>query len=84
MKFELGKVKCKRYGEFEAVFLKKLNKHTPLKNKFLRHNKRFMTKNIRKQIMVRSKLRNTFNKNQIYENWCKYYKCQRNHCPNLL
>ena len=84
MKFELEKVKCKPYGEFEAVFLKKLNKRAPLKKKFLRHNKPFMTKNLRKQIMVRSKLRNTFNKNQNYENWCKYYKCQRNHYPNLL
>ena len=85
MKFELEKVKCKRYGEFEAMFLKKLNKHAPLKKKFLRHsNKPFMTKDLRKQIMVRSKLRNIFNKNQSYENWCKYYKCQRNNCPNLL
>ena len=84
MKFELEKVKCKRYGEFEAVFLKKLYKHAPLKKKFLRHNnKPSMTKGLRKQIMVRSKLRNIFNKNQNYENWCKY-KCQRNHCPNLL
>ena len=84
MKFELGKVKCKRYGEFEAVFLKKLNNHAPLKKKFLRHNnKPFMTKDLRKQIMVLFKLRNIFNKNENFENWCKY-KFQRNHCPNLL
>ena len=33
--------------------------------------------------MVRSKLRNIFNKNRNYENWCKY-KRQRNLCLNLL
>ena len=31
-----------------------------------------MTKNRRQQIMVRSKLRNNYNKNRNYENWCKY------------
>ena len=41
-----------------------------------------MTKDLRKQIMVRSKLRNIFNKNRNYENWCKY-KRQRNLCLNL-
>ena len=42
-----------------------------------------MTKNLRKQIMVRSKLRNNYNKNRNYETWCKY-KRQRNLCMNLL
>ena len=50
-------------------FLKELNKHAPLKKKFLRHNNNpFMTKSLRKQIMVRSKLRNNYNKNRNYEN----------------
>ena len=44
LKFELEKVKSERYGEFEAVFLKELNKHAPLKKKLLRHNNNpFMT-----------------------------------------
>ena len=30
-----------------------------------------------------SKLRNNYNKNRNYENWCKY-KCQCNLCLNLL
>ena len=42
-----------------------------------------MTKNLRKQITVRSKLRNNYNKNRNDENWCKY-KRQRNLCLNLL
>ena len=83
LKIELEKVKRESYGEFEAVFLKELNKHAPLKKKFLRHNNTFMTKDLRKQIMVRSKLRNIFNKNRNFKNWCKY-KCQRNLCLNLL
>ena len=84
MKFELEKVKSEGYGEFEAVFLRELNKHASLKNKFLRHiNNPVMTKDLRKQIMVRSKLRNIFNKNRNYENWCKY-KRKRNLCLNIL
>ena len=84
LKIELEKVKSESYGEFEAVLLKELNKHAPLKKKFLRHNNNpFMTKDLRKQVMVRSKLRNMFNKNRNYENWCKY-KRQRNLCLNLL
>ena len=35
------------------------------------------------QIMVRSILRNNYNKNRSYENWCKY-KRQRNLCLDLL
>ena len=42
-----------------------------------------MTKDLRKQIMVQSKLRNIFNKNRNYENWCKY-KRPRNLCLKLL
>ena len=42
-----------------------------------------MTKNLRKQVMVRSKLRNNYNKNRNYENCCKY-KRQRNLCLNLF
>ena len=33
--------------------------------------------------MVQSKLRNNYNKNRKYDNWCKY-KRQRNLCLNLL
>ena len=44
LKFELEKGKSETYGEFEAVFLKELNKHAPLEKKLLRHNNNpFMT-----------------------------------------
>ena len=83
LKFELEKVKSESYGEVEAVFLKDLNKHAALKKKFLRHNNNlFVTKDLRKQIMVRSKFRNIFNKNRNYENCCKH-KRRRNLCLNL-
>ena len=83
MKFEVEKVKSESYGEFEAVFLRELKKHAPLKKKFLRHNNNsFMTKDLRKRIVVPSKLRNIFNKNRNYENWCKY-KRQRNLYLNI-
>ena len=42
-----------------------------------------MTKQLRKEIMVRSKLRNEFNKSRTSENW-KKYKQQRNKCLYIL
>ena len=42
-----------------------------------------MTKDLRKQIMIRSKLRNIFKKNGKYDNWRKY-KRQRSLCLILL
>ena len=42
-----------------------------------------MSKALRKAIMVRSKLKNKYNKNRTEENWDSYKK-QRNFCVNLL
>ena len=42
-----------------------------------------MSKTLRKAIMKRSKLRNTFNKKRSSENW-RSYKRQRNICSNIL
>ena len=42
-----------------------------------------MTKELRKAIMKRSQLKNTYNKNHNYENWYLYKK-QRNFCVSLL
>ena len=65
-------------------FLKELNIHAPLKKKILRHNNNcFVTKELRKAIMLRSKLKNIFTKNKTHFNWQKY-KHQRNFCLNLL
>ena len=46
-------------------------------------NNVFMAKELRKEIMKRSKLKNKFNRNRNHENWCNF-KFQRNYCVNLL
>ena len=54
------------------------------KRKKIRYNHQvFMSKTLRKAIMKRSKLRNTFNKKRSSENW-QNYKRQRNICSNIL
>ena len=84
LKGNLEKVNDTSYKSFESIFLNALNIYAPLKTKMLRfNNSAFMTKNLRKEIMKRSKLKNNFNKNRNHENWCKY-KTQRNYCVNLL
>ena len=42
-----------------------------------------MTKELRKAIMVRSRLKNTYNKKRTFNNW-ERYKIHRNYCVNLL
>ena len=72
------------YSQFHEIFLKALDAIAPIKNKILRFNHNpFMSKALRKAIMVRSKLKNKYNKNRTGENWDSYKK-QRNFCVNLL
>ena len=72
------------YAEFEKVFLRELNKHAPLKKKILGYNSNaFMTKELRKEIILPSKLKNKFNKERNNINWCNY-KRQSNHCLSIL
>ena len=64
-------------------FLKVLNKHTPLKKKFIRANHvPYMTKNLRKAIMKRSQLENKYIRNSTVENMNKYKK-HKNFCSKL-
>ena len=84
LKSELKKLNVSAYNEFEMAFCNVLNKHALITVKMLSHNNNcFMTKNLRKAIMHRSKFKNRFNKCRTYENWCNY-KTQRNYCVNLL
>ena len=54
-----------KYNIFLRTFLKILDKHAPMKKKYLRANHAsFMTKEVRKAIMIRSKLRNKFLKDK--------------------
>ena len=84
LKSELEKLSDSSYNEFETAFCDVLNKHTPLKVKISRQNNNsFMTKNLRKTIMHRSKFKNRFSKCRTHESWCNY-KTQRNYCVSLL
>ena len=72
------------YQTFEHIFLKILNLHAPFKQKYVRGNDQpFMTKTLRKAIMVRSKLKNTYHRYPTDEN-SRHYKKQRNYCVKLL
>ena len=72
------------YQHFLNIFTEILDKHAPKKQKSLRANQgRFMTKELHKAIMKRSRLRNIFlrTRTEISET---AYKKQRNFCVNLL
>ena len=57
------------YSAFSSAFSILLNEHAPLKTKILGYdNKTFITKEVRKEIMKKSKLKNLFNKNKNQEN----------------
>ena len=72
------------YSTFPAVFLEILNKIVPVKVKVLSfNNNAFKIKSLRKAIMLRSRLKNNFNKQRSDENWDNYKK-QRNFCVKLL
>ena len=65
------------FNRFHRVFLNLLNIQALLKNKILRgNNSPFMAKTLRKAIMIRSRLKNRFNKTRSDENWTNY-KTQR-------
>ena len=63
LKLKLNSQTNLSYSNFQAVFLEILNKIAPVKVKVLRfNNNAFMTKSLRKAIMLRSRLKNNFNK----------------------
>ena len=72
------------YDEFKEIFMKSLNKHAPMKEKFIRgNNAPFMNKTLSKAFMQRAKLKNKYYKVPTEENNL-LYKRQRNYCSNLL
>ena len=71
-------------AEFHNEFLSVLNKHAPIKYKYIRaNNSSYMTKSLRKEIMLRSRLRNKFLKTKTEESKQLYNK-QQNLCVTLL
>ena len=72
------------FGSLKICFMELLNKIAPLKNKFLRANhSNFVTKEVSKAIMLRTKLRNKFLKKKTLESRAKNNK-QRNICVSLI
>ena len=70
--------------EFKSLLLMILNKHAPMKTKYIRvNNSPFMNKELSKAIMVRSRLRNKSLKLKT-EDARIAYKKQRNVCVSLL
>ena len=71
------------YSALSDTFSKLVVRHAPLKKKIQRGNHApFVSKEMRKAIYTRSRLRNTFCKNPSEENEIKY-KRQRNLCVSL-
>ena len=69
---------------FVNTFMGVFNKHAPIKSKAIRANDNmFMTRELRKAIMIRSKLRNKLNKEKSLSAKIAYNK-QRNFCTSLL
>ena len=71
-------------NKFITVSIGTLNNHAPSKKKYIRGNHLpFMNKELSKEIMHRTELRNNFLRNRFDENKRKYSK-QRNYCMSLL
>ena len=61
------------YSSFETAFDRVLDKHAPIKKRYVRANDNpFMTRALRKAIMLCSRLRNKYNEDQTAENWNKF------------
>ena len=63
------------YSLLQNILLHVLNAHAPVKKKIQRFNNNlFMTKQLRKSILHRSRLKNIFNKNRTSKTWDSYKK----------
>ena len=83
-KLQANKTEILNYRQFEEAFNEVIDKNAPMKKKFVRGNHAlFMTKSLRKAIMLRSKLRNCHNSSRTSQNLNSYRK-QRNLCVKLL
>ena len=72
------------YGDFERKFLEILNIYAPTKKKVVRANdKPYMTKALRKAIMLRSSLKNKYMKYKTLDSQ-RAYKKQKNYTNRLL
>ena len=70
------------HTSFEEVFLRTLDYHAPIKKNLRANEHSFMSKALRKAIIIRSRMKNLYLKNKTDLNWSNYKK-QRNFCTNL-
>ena len=78
LRFFMNNCYISTYAEFETLFTSVLEYHAPLKTKFVRANHRpHVTKELRKAIMKRSKLKRIANKTKRPEDM-QNYRSQRN------
>ena len=72
------------YETFETISVALLNRHAPVKEKYMRaNNQPFMNKTLSKAVMTRSRLRNKYLKNSNNTNKLNYTK-YRNYCTKLF
>ena len=75
---------CFDYSIFEEKFRSLVDKYLPMKKKFIRSNEApFLNKRLRKEIMIRSRKRNIYNKDPTAYHW-NQYRIQRNKCLSLI
>ena len=68
---------------FSDTCLRVLDKHAPMKKRYIRTNDSpFMNRTLRKAFMLRSRLKNRYNKNRSADNWDAFRR-QRNFCVKL-
>ena len=81
LKYDLSNIE---YDTFQEIIVSLLTIYAPLKKKYLRANHaRFVTKELRKAIMLRARLRNIYLK-QCTETTKVAYSQQRNKCVSIL
>ena len=74
----------KSFDQTMNMVPQKKNKHTPIKRKYVRANEApFMTKELHKAVMKRSRLRNKFLKTKSITDR-KNFNVQPNYCKKLL
>ena len=72
------------FEKFDTTLKNLVNLHAPLRQKCVRSNNApFMNKRLRKEIMLRSRRKNVFQRDPTAENWNKY-RLQRNKCTRMV
>ena len=72
------------FGAFKSTVDNILQKHAPIKKRYLRENQAsFMNSKIHKEVMRRTRLRNKFIGSKTYASRIAYNK-QRNYCVSLI